>query len=96
MAETDPAGSRWRVTGVGRDPDARQLDHRSASAHARAAHRWVELESPGSGFGVERWGDEHGDDVVAEITVWADDAFAAQNLAKAIFDRALRLRRSPR
>jgi ClpX C4-type zinc finger len=56
---------------------------------AAQAHRLLEQQWPGSGFAVERRGDEAGDSVVAEVTVPADDAFDAQRIARSVFDQTL-------
>lgn len=81
--------ARWHVTGAGRDPEARNIDGRAAMKQAAEAHQLVEQQWPGSGFAVERRGDEAGDSVIADVTVPADDAFDAQRLARWVFDHAL-------
>lgn len=91
MTSTESSSPRWRVTAKGQDSRIRDVDDPHwDDAEAIAAHRWVDKELPGSAFGVERFG-ERGqvDDVIAEVTVEAEDALAAEATAKALLDQAL-------
>jgi ClpX C4-type zinc finger len=83
------ADVRWRVTAKGID-SAIHDDSPSSEKQEMRAFRWMEKTVPSSAFGVERMGARgRGDDVVAELTVQAPDASAAEHLAKSLFEQAL-------
>jgi hypothetical protein len=84
---TDPT---WRVTATGGDSSVRDWLDKSRDSEEVAAARWMEEAAPNSAFSVERRGAAgRGDHVVAEISVRAADADAAERLARSLFDQAL-------
>jgi ClpX C4-type zinc finger len=86
----DLADPTWRVTAKGSDSAIRSFLDKSREREERAAFRWMAEVAPDSAFSVERLGaDGRGDKVVAELTVRATDASAAEHLARSLFEQAL-------
>jgi hypothetical protein len=90
MTSGDSTDPTWRATAKGDDSSVRDWLDESREREQVAAATWMEKAAPNSALSIERRGDTgRGDHVVAEISVPAADAEAAERLARSLFDQAL-------